>query len=121
MHIRHVKRKCSVRGCKNTDCFAISKNREIGNTVIMCKTCMEDALKAAKEFKPVKREHSVSEPPPLFFIGVKEEAVKEAKPAKADEAEKENGKTEKDTTQRDNTSKNTSKKINPKGGKENEK
>lgn len=70
---------------------------------------MEDALKAAKEFKPVKREHSVSEPPPLFFIGVKE-AVKEVKSAKADEAEKENGKTEKDTTKKDNTSKNTSKK-----------
>ena len=46
MYVRHVKRKCGIRGCKNTDCFAISRAREIGNTVIMCRDCLEDALAA---------------------------------------------------------------------------
>ena len=44
MYIRRVKRKCGIRGCRNTDCFAISRAREIGNTVIMCSECLKDAL-----------------------------------------------------------------------------
>lgn len=70
MYLRRVKRKCSVRGCKNTDCLAISKTHEIGNTVIICRDCLADGLKSADELKPdektnVRREST--EAPPLFF------------------------------------------------------
>lgn len=44
MYARKVKRKCNVRGCKNTDCFAVSRTRELGNTVIICRACLERAL-----------------------------------------------------------------------------
>lgn len=44
MYTRKVKRKCNVRGCKNTDCFAVSRTRELGNTVIICRACLERAL-----------------------------------------------------------------------------
>ena len=52
MYIRRVKRKCGIRGCKNTDCFAISRAREIGNTVIMCRDCLKDALSSVKSLCP---------------------------------------------------------------------
>ncbi len=44
MYVRRVKRKCGIRGCKNTDCFAVSRAREIGNTVIICRDCLAGAL-----------------------------------------------------------------------------
>lgn len=52
MYFKKVKRKCSVRGCKNTNCFAISQTREIGNTVIICKECLKDALSSLDNIKP---------------------------------------------------------------------
>ncbi len=52
MYVRRVKRKCSVRGCKNTDCFAISQTREVGNTVIICKSCLEQAPEAIDNIDP---------------------------------------------------------------------
>jgi len=81
MYFRRVKRKCSVRGCKNTDCFAISRVREVGNTIIVCEQCMADALKEIKEATPGARENvkkqTGSQIPPLFFGGSEtKEAVK---------------------------------------------
>ena len=71
MFVRQVKRKCSVRGCKNTECFAISKVREVGNTVIICKNCLSDALGAIDEIDPKTKSNIPSldntEAPPLFF------------------------------------------------------
>lgn len=52
MFVKQVKRKCSVRGCKNTECFAISRTREIGNTVIICKSCLGQALGCIDEVNP---------------------------------------------------------------------
>lgn len=47
MFVKKFKKKCGVRGCKNiSDVFIISKRREMGNTVAMCRQCMVDALKA---------------------------------------------------------------------------
>ena len=44
-----------VRGCKNIETYAISKTREMGNSVFMCKECMADALKSAESYiEPVK-------------------------------------------------------------------
>ena len=73
MFVRQVKRKCSVRGCKNTDCFAISRTREVGNTVIICKNCISDALNSIDEMAPGETSNipkqSSMQPPPLFFGG----------------------------------------------------
>lgn len=47
MYVKKFKKKCGVRGCKNiSDVFIISRRREMGNTVAMCRQCMVDALKA---------------------------------------------------------------------------
>ncbi len=82
MFVRQVKRKCGVRGCKNTDCFAISRTREIGNTVIICKSCLGKALGAIDEINP-KTKSNIPVPkntaaPALFFnakaLGVAENA-----------------------------------------------
>lgn len=43
---KKVKRKCNVRGCRHTDSYSISHYREGGNTVIICKDCLKDALAA---------------------------------------------------------------------------
>lgn len=71
MFVRQVKRKCNVRGCKSTDCFAISRTREVGNTVIICKSCLGKALGAIDEIDPkTKSNISVAEntsAPSLFF------------------------------------------------------
>ena len=71
MYVRRVKRKCGIRGCKNTDSFAVSRAREPGNTVIICRDCLKDALEAvealpqgAKSNTPGKQP---TEAPPLFF------------------------------------------------------
>lgn len=71
MFFKRVKRKCHVRGCKNIDSFAISRTREIGNTVIICKSCLERALGAIDEVEPSSKsnipELDSSDAPPLFF------------------------------------------------------
>ena len=71
MFARQVKRKCSVRGCKNTDCFAISRTREAGNTVIICKNCLGNALKAIDEIDPKTKSNipaiDNTAAPSLFF------------------------------------------------------
>ena len=43
---KKVKRKCNVRGCRHTDSYSISHYREGGNTVIICKDCLKEALNA---------------------------------------------------------------------------
>ena len=65
MFVKKFKKKCGVRGCKNiSDVFIISKRREMGNTVAMCRQCMVDALKATDGyFEPEKVKKEVK---PLF-------------------------------------------------------
>lgn len=68
MHIRRLKRKCSVRGCKCTDTVSISHTREPGNTVIICASCLKTA--AAEVDNPISapiQRVSPAEAPPLFF------------------------------------------------------
>ena len=71
IYAKKVKRKCSVRGCKNTECFAISKSREIGNSVIICKSCLQEALGAVGEIDPKTKKNipvvNRSSSPSLFF------------------------------------------------------
>lgn len=91
MHIRKVKRKCGVRGCKNTESFMLSLNREAGNSVIICKSCLGKALSAVDECEdeaPAPKERKPA--PPLFFnhLAQKSTAPAEAEPAEpAQEAE----------------------------------
>lgn len=44
MNVKKIKRKCDVRGCGNTDSFCISRSRELGGSVIICKRCLSEAL-----------------------------------------------------------------------------
>lgn len=71
MFVRQVKRKCGVRGCKSTDCFAISRTREVGNTVIICKSCLGKALGAIDEIDPKTKSNipavDNTSVPSLFF------------------------------------------------------
>lgn len=71
MFVRQVKRKCSVRGCKCTECFAISRTREVGNTVIICKSCLGKALGAIDEIDPKTKSNipavDNTSVPSLFF------------------------------------------------------
>lgn len=65
MFIKKFRRKCDVRGCKNTmNVYLLSKRREFGNTVAVCRDCLEKALAQTDNYieaKKVKRE-----PQPLF-------------------------------------------------------
>jgi hypothetical protein len=76
MYVKKLKRKCSVRGCKCTDTFAISLTREVGNTVIICKSCLGKALGAIDDI-PLEPElrASHSEAPSLFFNAKMRKAV----------------------------------------------
>lgn len=71
MCVRKVKRKCYVKGCKNTECFAISRTREFGNTIIVCKDCLEETLSSLSEMSPEENTNvTVTENravPSLFF------------------------------------------------------
>ena len=65
MFVKKFKKKCGVRGCKNvSDVFIISKRREMGNTVAICRECMADALKSTEEYKEEVKAKSI--PRPLF-------------------------------------------------------
>ncbi len=65
MYVKKIKRICGVRGCKNTDVFALSKTREMGNSVIICKDCLKDALASIDNYvEPVKVK---TERKPLFY------------------------------------------------------
>ena len=93
MFVKKVKRKCSVRGCKNTDCFAISRVREVGNTVIICKSCLGKALGAIDEVNPETKSNipvNNAPAPALFYnaqaLGIDEKAVSDIPPASLAEA-----------------------------------
>ncbi len=75
-YARRVKRKCEIRGCKNTDCFAISKSREPGNSVIMCGECIK-AFALEVDNVPVVKKKTPSAPPPLFFGDALKKAEKD--------------------------------------------
>ena len=65
MFVKKFKKKCGVRGCKNvSDVFIISRRREMGNTVAMCRDCMIDALKSTENY--VEEVKAKSIPRPLF-------------------------------------------------------
>ncbi len=66
MFVKKVKRKCNVRNCKNIDCYAISKTHESGNSVIICRDCLKEALNAVDNGSSADERQS-NGIPPLFF------------------------------------------------------
>ena len=74
MRAKKVKRKCGVRGCRNTDTYSISLTREAGNSIIICRDCLEKAIDAIDNVKEEPETRvSYSEAPPLFFNSVRPE------------------------------------------------
>ena len=82
MNVKRVKRICGVRGCKNTDSFALSCYREMGNSVIICKECLKNALDSIDNYaEPEKKVNT--ERKPLFYhpeIDVTPSSVTEIEP-----------------------------------------
>ena len=79
MNIRMIKRKCGVRGCRELVSFAISKTREMGNSVIICKKCLAEAEKMARDYKVPEKPEKKSGVPGLFYNRAPEpETVTEA-------------------------------------------
>lgn len=65
MYVKKFKRKCGVRGCKNiSDVYVVSRRREMGNTVAICRECMVDALKSTDGY--VEEVKAKSVPKQLF-------------------------------------------------------
>ena len=88
MYVKKIRRKCGVRGCKNIESYAISKGREMGNSIIACKECIMEALAVIEEQnKPV----TIEEDPVIENNPIKEtptEAVSEEKPKTARQRKK---------------------------------
>ena len=56
MFVKRFKRKCDVRGCKNTaNVFLISKRREMGNTIAICTECLKEAQSSIDGYVEEKR------------------------------------------------------------------
>lgn len=51
MYVQKVQRICDVAGCGNTDSYYIAKCDGIPGSIVMCKECLEETLKAIKSFE----------------------------------------------------------------------
>lgn len=84
MNVRKIRRKCGVRGCKNTaNTFVISKSREMSNSIVLCTDCMRDALASAEKYiEPVreKRPNRPLFPHPELAVTISSVADKEPEP-----------------------------------------
>lgn len=87
MYVKKLRRKCGVRGCRKIETFAISRTREAGNSVIICRDCLEEALKAIDSLAPNERDNrknnTSQKAPALFFNTAAHritEKVEETKP-----------------------------------------
>jgi hypothetical protein len=66
MFVKRFKRKCDVRGCKNTaNVYLISKRREMGNTIAICTDCLKEAQMSVDGYVEEKKS-VVRENKPLF-------------------------------------------------------
>ena len=73
IYAKKLKKKCMVRGCGNTETFALSRSgSEFGN-VFICASCLAEGLsqvdEARKDFeeKEKKKASKPSSPAPLFY------------------------------------------------------
>lgn len=66
MFIKKFKRKCDVRGCKNTaNVFLVSKRREMGNTIAICTDCLKEIQSAVDGYVEEKKA-TINVDRPLF-------------------------------------------------------
>ena len=66
MFVKRFKRKCDVRGCKNTtNVYLVSKRREMGNTIAICTDCMKEIQSSVEGYVEEKKV-VVREDKPLF-------------------------------------------------------
>lgn len=61
MYVKKIKRICGVRGCKNKESYALSRSREMGNSVIICKDCLKEALSAIDKQYPEPKDEALTE------------------------------------------------------------
>ena len=83
MFIKKFKRKCDVRGCKNTaDVFLISKRREMGNTIAICTECLKEAQASIDGYVEEKKAIKIEDKPlfPHPEIDVTLSSVADAEP-----------------------------------------
>ena len=85
MFVKRFKRKCDVRGCKNTaNVFLISKRREMGNTIAICTDCLKEAQSSidgyVEEKKVVVRDNKPLFPHPELKVTLSSVADAEPKP-----------------------------------------
>ncbi len=85
MFIKKFKRKCDVRGCKNTaNVFLISKRREMGNTIAICTDCLKEASSSidgyVEEKKTVIKADKPLFPHPELDVTLSSVAEKEPEP-----------------------------------------
>ena len=72
MNVKKIKRKCAVKGCRNVETYTISKVRDFGDTVLICPSCLQEALDAIISNK-VRVDYGVEQPkkdtvpPPAVF------------------------------------------------------
>lgn len=89
MRVKKLRRKCDVRGCRNYETYTLTRVRESGNSVIICKSCLEDALKAVKEY-PAEKRKSSENAPQLFYENADNEKTAEARTDAVETLEQEN-------------------------------
>lgn len=85
MFVKRFKRKCDVRGCKNTaNVFLISKRREMGNTIAICTECLKEAQSSidgyVEEKKVIVREDKPLFPHPELKVTLSSVAKEEPEP-----------------------------------------
>ncbi len=85
MFVKRFKRKCDVRGCKNTaNVFLVSKRREMGNTIAICTDCLKEAQASidgyVEEKKAVVKVDKPLFPHPELDVTLSSVADEEPKP-----------------------------------------
>ena len=91
MFIKKFKRKCDVRGCKNTaNVFLVSKRREMGNTIAICTDCLKEIQSAidgyVEEKKTIVREDKPLFPHPELDVTLSSVIEKEPEPVEVIDA-----------------------------------
>lgn len=84
MFLKKFKKKCSVRGCKNThNVYVISKRREMGNTIAMCTDCLKETIRDIESYAEpivVKKEAKPLFPHPELDVTLSSVADEEPEP-----------------------------------------
>ena len=105
MYVKKVRKKCMVKGCRNTDCFTLTTGGAFGNSVIICGRCLKDAAFEIEHFDPHKIYRTPKSAPPSLFFSDKlasrtEEAEKQETPEKTPEKQETASRQSKKTTVR---------------------